>query len=295
MIIIVYSLSQELIQRTTVLNKNALLASVGDTGSGKSYGLAGILKSADPTFGLHRIVYSLEEMMELLNSGELKSGQAILYDEIGVTQPSDAWYTASSKAFNFEFQTNRQDNFIVGFAAPDLTFINSKTRRLFHYILEPQSINTRTNIARFKLKRVIVNHITGESYYMFPRVLDGNKVVTVKIIEVHKPPASFWKPYEERKREWRKNLRKEILSELRTIKVKEAVAIKGFDAKAFVPEIKENLERFEKTTGNRTHLSLHAICTHFKVGRDFANRIKEAAEYELYPVKLTPSEPTTIT
>ena len=282
MIIIVYSLSQELIHRTTVLNKNALIASVGDTGSGKSYGLSAILQSADPTFSLDRVVYSLEEMMELLNSGELKSGQAILYDEIGVTQPSDAWYTASSKAFNFEFQTNRQDNFIVGFAAPDLTFINAKTRRLFHYILEPQSINATTNIARFKLKRVVVNHITGEAYYMFPRVLDGNKVVTVKIIEVHKPPASFWKPYEEKKRAWRKDLRKEILAEIRSVKVKDAQQTKGFDAQAFLPEIKANLERFEKIQGDKRWLSLAAIESTFKLGRTHATRVKEVAEYELF-------------
>ncbi len=282
MFIIVYSLSEELINRTTVQNKNALLASVGDTGSGKSYALCSILAASDPTFTLDRVVYSLEEMMDLLDSGKLKSGQALLYDEIGVSQPSDAWYTAASKAFNFEFQTNRQDNFIVGFAAPDLTFINSKTRRLFHYILEPQSINKTTNMARLKLKRVIVNHITGESYYMFPRVVDEGKVVTVKMIEVHKPPASFWKPYEEKKREWRTNLRKDIISELRSVKVKDAAASKGFDARAFIPEIKANMERFEKTQGDRKYIALAAIESTFKLGRTYATRVKEAAEYEIY-------------
>ena len=65
-------------------NKNFLGVITGPTGSGKSYAGLTICKEVDPEFDETRVIFKAKDLMSLINSGELKAGSTILWDEAGV-------------------------------------------------------------------------------------------------------------------------------------------------------------------------------------------------------------------
>jgi len=70
--------------RLLKLNKNFLACCVGPPGSGKSFAMMRIAEILDPEFNIDRVVFSSEQFRQLLNSGTLKPGSFIVWDEAGV-------------------------------------------------------------------------------------------------------------------------------------------------------------------------------------------------------------------
>jgi len=64
----------EVTRRIHRQNKNWLAIVCGETGGGKSYSALTIAEVIDPEFSIDRVVFSAEEFMALLNSGDCTPG-----------------------------------------------------------------------------------------------------------------------------------------------------------------------------------------------------------------------------
>jgi len=114
--------------------------------------------------------------MALLNSGELHTGNMIIFDEAGVGIPSREWYSISNKVISYILQTFRRENLGVMFTTPSLDFIDSQARKLFHSYLETKHINREEKYVTLKYMNIQNNPKEGKIYYKYPRVMiDGRR------------------------------------------------------------------------------------------------------------------------
>lgn len=278
-----YEFNQEL-QVRIKQNKNALICFSGATGSGKSYAALAEAEALDPDFTTDRVVFNLDDFMKLINAGNLKKGSVILLDELGVLAPSREWYSLSNKVFNYVLQTFRSDNLIVMFCVPDLSFVDSQSRKLFHYLLQPIRINRDKGINTCKIFQIQPNVRTGEVYYKYPRYLEGEETVTVTEVEFRKPSTKLRNAYEEKKENFKRKLYATIMTDLETSRVK-AERSKVQNKEQIVSTIMQNPKYFEKTYGGRTYIDAGLIRTTFNVGKDASSAIKSMVERLLYTEK----------
>ncbi|MBD6956475.1 MAG: PhoH family protein, partial [Thermoplasmatales archaeon] len=97
------------IKRDIYNNKNDIIFFIGPPGSGKSYGALSLASSVDPTFNVDRVVFSVEEFMDVFmkeetdpKTGEkiqkfLPKGSAIVFDDAGVDINAREWQTQQAK------------------------------------------------------------------------------------------------------------------------------------------------------------------------------------------------------
>lgn len=113
-------------------NKNFLGFFSGKTGSGKSYSSISVCEQIDKNFTVNNVVFSTLELLELINSGKLKRGSAICFEEMGVDANVRSWMSKTNKTINYLLQTFRKQGFCLIMNSPYIEFIDSATRKLFH-------------------------------------------------------------------------------------------------------------------------------------------------------------------
>ena len=209
-----------IIRRLRHKNQNWLAVITGQTGTGKSYSAISIAKIIDEKFTNDQIVYTPEQFMSLLNSGVLKKGSAIVFDEAGVGIPNRDWYTIQNKLVSYVLQTFRHKNLAVIFTTPSLDFIDIHTRKLFHAYIETKSINRE--IETVICKWFEIEHISrfGKTYFRYPILKNGNKILKIKMISIPKPPEDLVELYEKSKIEYTKVLGLDAEKTIRTTREK---------------------------------------------------------------------------
>ena len=170
-------------------NRNFLCCVIGATGTGKSYTSLKLGTMTDPDFKMDNVVFSQKEFIDLLNSGKLKRGSAIIYDEIGVSQNARNWYSQTNKLLNGILQTFRHLNLIVFFTVPAMCFVDKQARLLFHGIIECKSVDFHDKIGFAKPYFLQYNQQQDKVYQKFLQVnLDGvhYKINHIKVPSVDK-------------------------------------------------------------------------------------------------------------
>jgi len=244
--------------RIVRLNKNLLIIIVGATGSGKSFCALTIAKMIDPTFTVkERVVFNVEDFMKLLNSGKLKKGNVIIWDEAGVGLPAREWYSISNKAINYVFQTFRHLNLCVIFTTPSFEYIDKQTRILFHVVIETVKIMFNKNQEIVKVKENKYNPTFGKPYKQYYWVKGVKKERT----NIGKPTKQMIKEYEELKKEFSKVLREDVEKDVRIAKASERHK-RLTDAEIMKTIKDENLE-----------LVAYTLQFKFNIGKDRAYRI----------------------
>lgn len=267
-------------------NKNALIVVVGETGSGKSYTALRLAEEIDPTFNVDRIVYSIEDLMDLINSNLLPKGGVIIVDESGVLVPSREWYSLSNRVLNYVLQTFRQDNLILFFCVPDMSFIDSQTRKLFHYILQPISINRTTDEITVKVQRILVKPKGKDPWYVFPRYAEEDMINVVSGIRVGLPSLILRRRYEEKKKDFRNRLGANIIEDLKSTKSKSDDKLKATTTD-HAAKILANPALFQGTYQSRTFFDVHLIKAYFNLSENKAREVKALATSQ-YSKKHTP-------
>ncbi len=118
-------------------NKNYLCVITGAVGSGKSYSC---LRLAElwyefyfkKLFPQENICFSVEALIKRLNSGELKKGDILIAEEIGIGANSKNFQSKTNKALQFILQSFRSLNIIVLFNVPHFSFFDKTARMLMH-------------------------------------------------------------------------------------------------------------------------------------------------------------------
>lgn len=196
-------------------NKNFLAFIGGPTGSGKSWAGLSICSMIDKEFDVDRCVFSGKGLMDLINSGKLKKGSAILFDEAGIDLSNRTWQSMTNRLINHLIQTFRHRNFILIFTSPYLDFIDAATRRLFHAEFATQNIDFNTKTCRMKCQSMQYNSRKKKFYFKYLRVVTEYGLVPLVTWRVPEPDKGLVAVYEEKKTAFTSQLNKNISAELR--------------------------------------------------------------------------------
>ena len=210
-------------------NKNFLVGFVGPTGSGKSYGALSLAYLiTDGKIERKNLCFSAEQFMSRLNSGELKKGDVLIWDESGVGMNAKQFMSLANRLMNFVFQTFRHKNLIVLFTLPYLSFLDSDTRKLLHCTMETAGVEKKKGISRFKPKLIQVNATSGKAYHKYLRVSNGRGSVTpVKSVSFKLlPDKELLQFYEDEKTKFTSDLNRTIEADLHKMKKKKEKEMK---------------------------------------------------------------------
>ena len=178
-------------------NKNFMAIISGATGSGKSWSALSIGQLLDPEFDVSRVIFRGTDLLKLINSGKLKKGSVIVWDEAGIDLSNRSWQSATNKLLNFLLQTFRHKNIILLFTTPYSDFVDKLTRRLFHAEFKTISIDFDKNTTKIKPLLIQYNARYGKFYYKFLRIIhQEGGAVPISEWNVPAPSKELIKAYE---------------------------------------------------------------------------------------------------
>ncbi len=200
-------------------NKNNLVAVTGKTGSGKTWSAVAICEMISEEngapFGIENIVFSLKDLMALVNSDKLKKGSCIIFDEPQVSISSKEFQSEANKVFNYLLTTFRHRNLTLFFCTPFEDLLDLSTRKLFHAKFTTTSIDRNNNKVMIRPVTVEYNSNKRKFYEKFLRIIckESGEGYTKRVLKswgVGKPSPEMIKLYEEKKLDFTTNLNKEL-------------------------------------------------------------------------------------
>lgn len=191
-------------------NKNVLAIFVGETGSGKSYMALRLAEILDPDFDINRVCFDTENFLTILKNGietgTLKKGSVVLYDEIGISHSNRNFYESVNKALNFVFQGFRRENLITFMTVPKIKFVDLQTRELMHYLITPKKIDKKLSICYGTAYVVEQNPLLFGDEMTVRKMLidgpDGEGIFSVTQFGLTLPSEKLRLEYEEKKKEF---------------------------------------------------------------------------------------------
>lgn len=203
------------VRNRIVRKKNALIAIVGGTGSGKSYSALSIGEQLDPNFDITRVAFTPVEFLDLIrDEAKLPHGSVIVLDEGQLSVSSREWFSIQNKLLNQVLSTFRYKQLVVIFTTPDLSFIDSQARKLFHMYMETVSINRKKGIATLKPFQISVMRRKGQVWYIYPTTTTDKGTFKFKRVRIKKPSQKICFRYEKKKREFAENMYNEFRATL---------------------------------------------------------------------------------
>lgn len=226
-------------------NKNFLGFISGQTGSGKSWSSLSIAEQLDPEFSIDRCVFSGLELMQLINSGTLKRGSCIVFEEAGVELNNRQWQSITNKMLNYLVQTFRHRGFILILNSPHMDFVDSATRKLFHAEIRTAGINFKTNECLLKPQLLQYNGRMQKFYYKRLKVITAEGKVPIDLWKVAKPSQELLDVYEQKKHRYTQQLNEEILQELMSAHAKQQEKTANKDKIALTAIQKDVIEKLK--------------------------------------------------
>lgn len=205
-------------------NKNNLVAVVGRTGSGKSWSALSICemlaKESGIPFGIDNVVFTLKDLMHLVNHGNLKSGANIVFDEPQTEINAREFQTLANKVFGYLITTFRHRNLTLFFCTPFEDLLDKTCRKLFHATFLTVSINRNTKTVRLKPKESQYNshyskfYVKRLKYSSKPKGKTRYITKKLKYWDIPKPSKELLKLYEIKKIAFTTKLNQEIEQKL---------------------------------------------------------------------------------
>jgi hypothetical protein len=274
------TIMQWLWNRTHKHNQNGVVGIFGPTGSGKSYSALRICSELDPAFSADRVVFDARSFLNLLNHGNLKRGDCILWDEGGVGLGNRNWQSQNNKAVCEVLQTFRIDNLTLLFSAPDFKFLDAGARRMFHLMLVTKYIDRIQK--QTVLKPFVCTYDVRQSrpYFKYPVKFVHGAPAQVDCLRVGLPRKELIDAYEVKKRAFvtALNLRLERNFESQDNDEKSK---KRPDVEALALQVVAEPGKFVQTYKGRSFVSLDMVASKLGVGGSFARRVKGIAESRL--------------
>jgi len=270
-------------------NRNVLIVVTGLPGSGKSYAALKIaeLASNPGRFTIRNVVFSGEEFMTLLNSGTLEKGDWVVFDEAGVSLSARQWNSLTNKLLNFVLQTFRHRNIGVIFCAPDYTFVDSATRKLFHAYIETneKKINREMGYNDIKYFNLEPEPRFKKTYYKFQRRNTPRGSVVLAITRVHLPSTELLEAYEPRKERFTTELNKDIFEDFMIIKGQRQEQLKEvrINPEEIMAKVLLSPKEYGLTVTKKGLKKIDAefIAAKFGVGGRYGQRAKKLIEQKL--------------
>jgi len=200
-------------------NKNVLGANLGPTGSGKSYRDLRMVElwydyHFKERFPTENICFGVLAIMRRINSGELRRGDILIFEESGAGLGSLDFQSKTSKIFNYVLQSFRSMNIGIFFNLPYLSMLNRTARILLHYSFESAGIDfvNKQNICKPFFHQI--NQGTGKIYKKYMKTKIGGKRRTFKRFYFSIPSDYLLKAYEAKKEQYLADTTKSYVAEL---------------------------------------------------------------------------------
>lgn len=258
-------------------NKNWLCAVIGPTGSGKSYLSMRLCKQIDPSFGMHRVTFTPDEFLKVLEK-KPKKGSAIMLEEAGVAVDSRTWYDRANRAINYVMQTFRRENLAVVLTTPSLNFVDKNVRRLMHNQVETVRIDRRSNVCYTKFLNVQYNPRLDKRYLKHNKRAGRVKVTRVGF---KLPPKGLVKKYEEKKKAYCDALLREQQDMIKQDKKDAKRKKEKADIQPIIEEVTKNYKEYLSTHNDREYVDPILIMTKHGIGEARSRGVKKLVEKEL--------------
>jgi hypothetical protein len=199
-------------------DENFLGIITGKTGIGKSGCALKIAEMVNPDFTIDNLVFSARDFMDLMKNPEMKKGNVIIWDEIGVGQvggygsgglASREFMTTTNKILNYFLQGFRAMNICVLFTLPSLSMLDIQTRNLAHGIWV--CIKRNEKYVTTKYFEVEHNPIVAKTYHKYQFSEDSKQI---KRVYIEPPSTILWHKYLKKKKIWLEELRAGVTAKL---------------------------------------------------------------------------------
>jgi hypothetical protein len=236
-----------------------------------------------------RVVYFPKDFMRALKIIKKKDikGAAIVWDEAGVGIPAREWYDISNKSIAMTLQVFGVYLPIVFFVTPDVSYIDSQARKLFHGFYEMS--RKKKEYAIIKPFDVRYNKRNTKVYYVYSRFHLKNEgaygpSLILKRINIFPPNADLQSKYEVHSKEF-----KDVITEQMAERTK-AFEQGSIDAKQMtyddliktLVENKNNpLYLSSKSKEDHVIFNTNSIAYEFDIPNRLAAHIKRKAEIEI--------------
>lgn len=278
---------QEIYDMVHKKNRNCLIVIVGDTGKGKSYVALRIAHALDPE-GFNentireRVVAEPKQFIDLVvkKKDKLNNGSVIVFDEAGTGMAARQWHSANNQAIDYILQTFRYQQLIVIFTVPNLSFIDTHARRLFHYYVEALDIDKKNNLNICKIFKLSYNKMKPEEpykRYFRGLSLNGERII-IETFKLKKVKASIWHEYEKYASEFKGDIG---LRAMESVNKPQAEKEKVYDPKKVAEEIILNPNDYIKIWHGRPIVDKDLISINYQIGDRKAVKIKKLVEKEL--------------
>lgn len=203
--------------------KNFLCLVSGPTGSGKSWACLSIALMLDKTFGPDRILFSLSDLMKLINSGKkYPAGIVAMWDEFQIGAGNRDWQSLTNKLLNSLLTTFRHKNIILLINAPYSDFIDSASKKLLHAEWTTKSIDFKNKQTILKPFALQYNSSNKKFYPKYLKVKGPRGIDKLKRWRIDKPPKWIIDEYETRKEAFTSKLNRSIQDQLEALEGKES-------------------------------------------------------------------------
>lgn len=214
--------------RVMVNNKNAIIITLGQTGSGKSYSNLRIAERftkeyLKKDYDIRNFTFTPRECMQRINSKELKRGDVLALEEGGVGLGARNWQNLVNKVVGYLVQTFRNMNLVFLINLPDIRFLDATIRRLCHATLTTKSIDFQNKIIKIVPKFRQHNYQMHKDYWKFMRIKKNGRVIKIRHISLRKPTDDLVKLYEEKKERFNDELNREIQEQIEVSDMKQNV------------------------------------------------------------------------
>tara|TARA_R100001530_G_scaffold134106_1_gene108401 strand:+ start:1263 stop:2036 length:774 start_codon:yes stop_codon:yes gene_type:complete len=231
------------IKREINKNRNFVGILVGRVGTGKSYSALKLCYEVDPTFTEERVLFKIEDLLEMVHENKIKPGQCILFDEAGISASNrESYMNKFNKAMSYLLQTWRHRNIVLFVTCPSIAFIDKGIRSMFDLMIETQKVVKSRRVVQASAKIIQHNYQMGKTYYHNLKSFGGE----IMKLEISKPPLKLINRYEKTKTIFTTELYKHQMEELRdTPETKEIDEIRKCKLCGNVGDYKRTKERWE--------------------------------------------------
>ena len=266
-------------QRLHKKDKNYIAFFCGETGSGKSEGSISLSLAVDPEFTIEHCVFSIEDLLNLLNCDTPDRGEFVVVEELGVNADRQKFFSIQNKAFAYVTETFRHLNLGLVLNAPGLNLIDSRVYKLGHQYFETCGIDYKRKICTCKVFDLQYNPFMDKVYAKYPRFRINRETVVIERMEFEKPPYAIIREYKKKKLEFTRNLNRSLELEIANSKIDKSAKPK--DLSSIVEEILRHPEGIVSSWRGRACVSHSLIMAQFHLGEPSARAAKKLIEFKL--------------
>lgn len=254
-------------------NKNLLMIFTGETGSGKSYSALRLAEQINQNFTVDNVVFTVEDFIDAVDTA--RKGDVILFDELGIGAYRRNWYTMQNKALNYVAQLFRFKNLIVLSTSPFKKLVDTGLISLYHLQAETVKIFPEKQLCECKIFRLQYNEVMDKMYRHYLKVRTQNGVFALSRFYFKHPSKELAEKYEQKKKQYWKQIRDELRAEFEEKKNKKGGRI-NYDE--IVDEVYKNYKVYLTKWGKRTIISYKDIAADFDISYHSAQKVKVKVE-----------------